>query len=155
MIILCDVDCVVADLMTEWLRLYNNDYSDCLTPENITAWGMEDFVHPHCGTKIYSYLTLPTLYDNVKPIGGSLEFVQLVRSFNHRVVFVSAGLMSQQKFDWLSSWGFEPGKNAEDFITAYDKSLIRGSYLIDDRPENVQRFREMLILFRQPWNDKF
>jgi 5'-nucleotidase len=159
MIVLVDVDSTVADLMPEWLRLYNEEWGDKLSSSDITEWDMTKFVHPDCGNKIYSYLLREDLYDNVKPIDGAVEGVQHIRSLGHRVVFVSAGVYAHAKFVWLNKHGFEPGKYAEDFIVAYDKSLIQGDVLIDDKYENVIKFPQddykCSILFSQPWNRKY
>ena len=35
-----DVDDVVADLITEWLKRYNHDYNDTKTPADITQWAI-------------------------------------------------------------------------------------------------------------------
>lgn len=154
--ILVDVDSTTLNLMPEWLRLYNYDYSDALTPDMITEWDMTKFVNGICGKKIYEYLANPFLYDYVQPIDGAVEGVKYIRSRGHRVIFVSAGVYASGKYDCLVRHGFEPGKYAEDFIVAYDKSIICGDVLIDDKPENVVSFSgRVALLFDQPWNRSF
>jgi 5'-nucleotidase len=156
MIILVDVDSTVADLMPEWLRLYNNDYSDTLTPEKITDWDMTRFVHPDCGTRIFSYLLLDTLYDNVKPIQGALESTQELENLGHRIVFVSSGVYAYPKYQWMERNGFNVGKWGSNYIVCHDKSLIRGDILIDDGVHNIEAFKNLdAILFDQPWNRSF
>ena len=161
MIILCDVDNTVADLMTEWLRLYNNDYPDrliapWLKPEMITDWNIEKFVHPDCGKKIYSYLLLDNFYDNVKPIEGAHQALRYLESKGHRIVFVSSGVYAYPKYQWMENHGFNVGEYGSNYIVAHDKSLIRGDLLIDDGFHNIEAFKNLdSILFDQPWNRHF
>lgn len=153
MLVLVDVDSVVADLIPEWLRLYNLDYGDSLTKDNITDWSMDKFVKPECGLKIYDYLKSDSLYDGVVPIDGALSGVAHLRSEGHRIVYASAGIHSSAKFRWLERHGFEPGKYAQNYVVIYDKSLLKGDLLVDDRDKNIEQFNaRKSILFNQPWN---
>lgn len=158
MIILVDVDGVVADLHTEWLRRYNLDYDTDLGKEDISSWSMHKLVVPECGTKIYDYLKLPEIYDLVQPIEGALDGIKSIRKMGHRVVYLSAGFYPA-KVRWLNYNGFLSGRtsnwaSAEDVIIAFDKSLIKGDVLIDDRLKNVDEFHGPAILFDQPWNQE-
>lgn len=147
--ILVDVDSTVADLMTEWLRRYNIDYRDNLSAEHITDWDMTQFVKREA--KIYDYLKLPSLYHSVNPIKGAKKGVDYLREMGWRVVFVSAGLWNaNKKFEWLKKHGFLASE--KDFVVAYDKSLVQGDVLIDDKIDNIKDFRGAGILFTQPWN---
>lgn len=155
MLVLVDVDSVIADLMPEWLRLYNLDYGDDVSVNEITEWDMTKFVHPDCGNHIYKYLERKTLYDHVEIIEGSLRGVDYIRSLGHRVIFATSGVHTTAKYKWLERNGFNPGKNAEDYVVIYDKTLLRGDVLIDDRESNVWNFTSAggkAILFNQPWN---
>lgn len=156
MLIMVDVDSTIADLMPVWLELYNIDYGDFLDKEDITIWGIDQIVKPECGTKIYGYLRLDSLYDTVKPIEGALDGITSLRDANHRVVYASSGVHSSAKFLWLERNGFQPGRFAEDYIVVYDKGLIKGDLLIDDRDKNIELFgSSRSILFDQPWNRSF
>jgi 5'(3')-deoxyribonucleotidase len=154
MLILVDVDGTVANLNTEWLRRYNLDYQDNLTPDDLKEWEMTKFVKPTCGAKIYDYLDSPDLYDRVLPVPGSQMGVRLFRNWGHRVVFASAGVgAASNKLHWLQEWGFYPGKHAQDFVSIYDKSLLRADFLIDDRDQNIVDFGDLRsILIDAPHN---
>lgn len=156
MIVLVDVDSTVADLMPEWLRLYNNDYSDNVTPDMITDWDMTKFVHPDCGAKIFSYLLREDLYDNVKPIVGAIEGLEYIESIGNRIVFVSSGMYGYPKFQWADRNGFHVGQWGKNYVVCHDKSLIRGDVLIDDGIHNAKAFGLWrTIIFEQPWNKDF
>ena len=149
MIIALDVDGVLADLGTEWLRRYNLDYGDTLTNNDITEWGIHKFVK--CGVKIYEYIEDPTLYDSVLPIENSLVAVSQMKQYA-RVVFVTSSTVGAfgAKYGWLRCHGFLD--NDRDYIECRDKSLVKANLLIDDYLENIKAFRGASYLFSQPWN---
>jgi 5'(3')-deoxyribonucleotidase len=150
-IILCDVDGVVADLGAEWVRRYNERWDDSLTQDDITGWGIEKYVKPECGKKIFDILHEPGLYLDVPDIVGAVEGVKALRKAGHRVVFVTSCVDGSidQKVDWLRRHGLLKQKYVagKDFIAANDKSLIRGDMLIDDAPHNLENFDGIRVLF--------
>lgn len=153
MLIGCDVDQVVADLNTEWLRRYNADYEDSLTVAELVDWDISKFVKPACGKDIDKYLQYPHLYERVRMIPHSLWGVTRLRMQGHRVVFLtsdpSAG--ASGKINWLKKNDFITGP--DDWAVLHDKSLIPTDVLIDDSPRNISRSKAMYnLLFDWPWN---
>lgn len=158
--VLADLDDVTCDLVPAWLARYNRDYADIVTREDIKSWNIPDWISSACGVKIYDYLNDPTLYDEVRPVLGSLPAIRYLRHRGHRVVFVTSSNRQQMgaKYAWLerhgyfaevAATGFKP---SEDFIVASDKSLVRGDLLIDDRPKNIETFPGSRIIYDRPWN---
>lgn len=156
MIIGVDVDGVVADLHTEWLRRYNADYGDCLTPEGFRAWDVHRFVKPECGKRIYDYLHDADLYPHVDPVPGAAEGIYALQSFGHRVVYITSNVwgMSDQKWTWLEQWKFLPREaTAPNLISATDKSLFAVDAMVDDYHENLRTSRAThRLLLSRPWN---
>lgn len=156
--ILIDIDGVVLDTQASWLALYNADYDDCLTNEDIKGWDLVPFVKPECGSKIYDYLDRPDFYDATIPIFQAKWGVEQLRR-KHRVRFVSAGFYPT-KIACLHEFGFLvefPYNDARwqtclDAILINDKSWIKGDLLIDDRPKNLVEQGGTALLFNQPWN---
>jgi 5'-nucleotidase len=157
--ILVDVDGVVADIHSIWLKMYNVDYNDSMTVHDIIKWEMHELVKPECGTKIYDYLKQPEFYLPIPVIKDALWGVWKLRE-DHEVIFVTSGFFSQ-KVEWLSGNGFLSGecalssekwRTAKDVVITSDKSLIRGDCLIDDYPENLRNFTGAKLLFDSPWN---
>lgn len=158
MTILCDVDGVVADMLPAWLALYNADYGDSLTPEQITAWDVSLFVKPECGKRIFSYLDSPDLYNNVLPVRGAANGIVVLREMGHRVVFLSActgAEMVKAKVQWLNEFGFTTGMN-DTILTGTDKpslkALIRGDLLIEDYEQNLNEFNGRGLLLDCAYN---
>lgn len=157
--IIVGVDCddVVINLVPNWIRLYNDDYDDQLDIRTVTEWKIDKFVK--CGTDIYDYIhptiDLPfNIYDHCEPVEGALEGVLELRNMGFRVVYVSASNKMDYKYKWLEDNGFLDKR--ENFVQAFDKTLINFDYLIDDSWENVQSViknpNKRAILFNKPWN---
>ena len=53
--IILDVDDVVLNLVPNWLKLYNRDFNDNLTKEQITEWNITKFIKPEAKYSIYQY----------------------------------------------------------------------------------------------------
>lgn len=161
MIIACDVDDVVADLIPAWLLANNQKYGDQTTPEMVTRWRVADF--SSAGEAVYALLT-PELYDTVELVPGAQEGIQNLRQMGHRVVFVTSTPLGSggAKLLWLRRKGiitgsgpYGDGRHSEDYVEVYDKSLIHADIIIDDKPENVQNFKGEGILFNRPHNHSF
>ena len=153
-----DIDAVLADLQTEWLYRYNLDYKDNLKAEQILSWGMDEYVKPECGKRIYDYLLDDNLYTNVNPIPGALQAVNKMRDLFTRVIFCTMSPFPKmgRKFQWLIDNKFfeyyNYGDPEMDYIETRDKSLINADYLIDDYFVNLANFQRYGIIFTQPWN---
>lgn len=156
-VVAIDVDEVCADLLGEWLRRYNQEFGDSLLPEDCTDWDLTKFVVPQAKDEIYKYLTLPYLYDYVKPIEGARDACTVIRRMGHRVVFVTAGhpTTANSKYLWLVKYGFFRGVGSpeRDFFPMVDKSLIRAAYLFDDSPKNVRGFPGHSVLVTRAHNE--
>lgn len=150
-----DIDEVCANLIGEWIRLYNNDYNDNLKESDITDWDISKFVKPECGKKIYSYIKMRSIYDNVYPINGAKEGIKKLKNLGYRTFYATSTPIETAgvKYAWLKKNGFEVSQ--EDYMEVGDKSLIHASYLIDDRFENISKFKGKGILFNSPWNKKY
>lgn len=163
MILAVDVDGVICDLTTPWLSLYNKDWHDNLLPSDLTSWNFEKQVLPEARPFFHSYLndSVEWIYANAPVIEGAKEGVAALREAGARVVFVTSnvqGAMYSEKLDYLIRHGFLPAQKAQpDYVSAYDKTLIRATALIDDKPRNIEAFCEAGgygFIFDQTYNRK-
>jgi 5'(3')-deoxyribonucleotidase len=154
MIIGVDVDDTVADLVGEWLELYNNEYSDNVAVNDITTWDI--YNHVKCGKKIYDFLKVPNFYDNVVPIHGAAHGIRSLRNAGHRVIFITSCIFGGNvdgKWKWLVDNKFlDAGEHSLDFMAVSDKALIKVDLMIDDKTETVKNFGDRGVLFKRPWN---
>ena len=150
-----DCDDVVINLVPNWIKMYNEDYDDNLDVNNITEWKIDSFVK--CGDEIYDYIhSTPdfNIYNHCEPIKGAWKGIKKLRKMGFRIIYVTASNRMDSKYDWLEKHDFLDKR--ENFVHAYDKTLINMDILIDDRWENIQEFiqdpNKRAILFEKPWN---
>ncbi len=152
MIIACDIDQVVLNLIEVWLQKYNSDFGDDLIPEAITDWDLSKFVDTGCGQAIFDYIDHPEVFEESKPIYGAIHAISYLKSQGHRIIYVTINNPENVKDRWLKRYGFM--ENSEDLYVCKDKSLIMSDFLIDDNPRNIENCYGIGILFTQPHNKK-
>ena len=150
-----DVDGVVAQLHTEWYRLYNEEFDDNLKVEDVTGWNIVDFVKPEARDAMIEYLNRPDLYNKIPVYKGAPEAIRTLRKYGYEIVFVSSCPESQydQKVKWLVKHGMITDSDPyHELIAASKKHLIGTNFLIDDRPKNIEEFNGVPIIFDQLYN---
>jgi 5'-nucleotidase len=153
-IIAVDVDGVVADLDTEWLRRYNELSGDNLTPDKLTRWDIGDQTLPGWKEKFYQLLQDPFIYDEVQPYAYAFASVEWLRMLG-RVVFVTSTPAEHltAKYQWLVRHGFLDRKTGiNDYIPIKDKWLVAADVLLDDHVKNVESFKGQAFLITRPHN---
>lgn len=147
-----DVDGVVLDIITPWLSVYNQEYNDILTRDDITDWDIHKLVKPRCGGEIYKYLDLEKTYFQANVDPDAKLIINAFRDLGHRIVFVTSTTPKSMgvKYRKLLSEGLIDKR--ENYIECADKSLIRASVLLDDYPKNLENFQGARYLYSQPWN---
>jgi 5'-nucleotidase len=157
LIIGMDVDDVVADLISEWLRRYRERTNHPLFPADIRTWEIAGYAKQMATNEFYGILHEPDLYGKVEPCAGAKHTVERLRHDGHRIVFISScvGNTAGAKRDWLVHYGFlNRNRQYVDFIAANDKALVTGvDILVDDRVENVEAFPKASVLIRKPHNE--
>lgn len=155
-VIAVDVDDVVAGLVDQWLKKYNNDYNDNLKADNITDWEIGKFTK--IGDNFYKYLT-PELYTSVRPLDGALEGVKALKRMKYEILFATVPALGTEgcKFDWLVRNGFLDKTEKNKYYETNNKGEIEADILLDDSYKNITAFHNEYktgILFRKPWNRK-
>ena len=154
--ILCDIDDTILDLISVWLEVYNADYNDNLTKDDLTDWNIAEFVKPECGTKIFNYLDDPNLdlYYAIDPATNSLEVINALKKEKNRVIYATRLDPFQRKYKWLLKHGFLT--DTRDYVLAEDKQLIKSDIMIDDRWDYINNYNGIFgILMNQPHNKKY
>jgi len=147
-----DQDNVIADLVAEWVRRYNYDYNDNLTPDKINVWNWSHLCKPECGKKIYDYMDDPELFLNLPVIEGSQEVLKELSYTYDIYICTSPFNISnvEPKHEWLLKHFSFLDQNK--FVFTRDKSILAAEYLIDDKPANLEGFQGTKILFDAPHN---
>lgn len=145
-----DLDCVLNNLVEEWVKAYNKKHKQNLQLENIHTWNL--IPHMPLELNIYDLLT-EELFTNLKPIEGAIEVTKRL-SLDDRVelyiITASDYHTVPIKVEWLSK--HFPHLKKENTIICFNKSLIEVDVLIDDGLHNVLPFPNKAIVLDYPWN---
>jgi len=147
-----DMDHVIADLLSEWLKRYNRDYNDNLKPSDVTMWNWHSLTKKECGKKIYDYLDDPSIFRSLPVIKDSqavlyemskdCEIVAITSPFNFENVL--------PKHQWLDE--HFPFIKKDNRVYVGNKSLIDCDYLLDDKNSNLEQGNFIPLLFSAPHN---
>lgn len=136
--ILCDLDGIVVDLYGAWLSLYNKEYKDSLTVNDLDQFDMHKNVKPECGSKIYDYLETKDFFFNLKPLPGAVAALRKIAKV-HEVVILTAAVSypesAADKIRWIAK--YLPFINRKDVIVCTKKYYVYGDILIDDKSGNI------------------
>ena len=149
-----DVDDVVLNLMPNWLKYYNEEFNDNVKKEDIIEWNMTPFIKPEAKDRIFEYIEEENIFRTAEPVEDAVESILEIMSWNNcRIIYITAGDPNRVKFNWLTDRGILTDK--DNFVACYDKSLVRGISLLDDKYSSVNTFLGKGYLFDQPWNRSF
>lgn len=150
MIFAIDIDCVVNNLTEAVLEVYNEDYNDNLTANDITEYCIESFVKPEAKDNFYLYFTDKRVWKRIKAI--NVEAVQWLID-NHTVYFATAtepaNLYKKQR--WLGRT-FNNIDLRKRLIRCYDKGLLNVDVLIDDCTKNLKDGSYLGVCIAYAWN---
>jgi 5'(3')-deoxyribonucleotidase len=159
-----DVDDVVLDLLTPWLKRIARAVGDGVkephwTPDDLTQWefwkdlGVEESL-------VWSTLT-PDLYNDALPFPGVIEALREIRDMGHQVVFVTSTQSLDEfvaKQRWLIRHGvgtlndeFKGVGKWSEIKTKGDPSLHL-DWLVDDYVGNLEKFTGYGVLVTRPHN---
>lgn len=158
LVVKLDMDGVILDLHKRWIDAYNDKYNDTLDPEKVDHWGIEKFVKPECGEKIFDLLGKPGLFLYSDPVEGSVDGVKSLIDAGHKVVVVTANAnhlasIYTEKIAWLKK--HMPFIDIRDVIIAFKKQYICGDVIIDDAPHNIENDKQCgisTVVFDAPYN---
>lgn len=153
-VFLFDLDGICCNLMKKWLRVYNRDYNDHLTPEAITDWEWHKFVKPECGKRIYGYLNRPGFFADLEPIEGCVPALDRLSSVCELVVVTASPKAAvKDKLHWVErNLTMVPRGNV---VVTYRKDLVRGDFMMDDAPKNLRNHPATRIMLDYPYNRDF
>jgi 5'-nucleotidase len=159
MIILVDQDDTLADFDGRFLELWRARYpaAPFVSPDQRRNFYLRDDYPAEHSDRLSEIYAAPGFFRNLPPIAGGLEAVQQMLALGHDVRICTAPLDQYEhcvleKFQWIEQHlGHEFVRR---IVLTYDKTLVRGRILIDDRPDirgAVEPEWEH-VLFDQPFN---
>jgi 5'-nucleotidase len=156
--ILLDLDGVV----TNWGKKYDElldklNYDTIPRTSELRQYNLMHDMMPTQRWEINDVMDTPGFYRYLEPIEGAVGGVLDLWELGHEIFFVTrpwAGnpACATEKTEWVAEhfgqWG------VERLIITYDKTLVSGDILVDDKPNvsGIQQPTWKQILFAQPYN---
>lgn len=147
-----DMDEVIADFNPKHLRVFNRDYNESLTVNDLMGTRLRE-LRPQLKNEIMAYLNDPAFFRDLDVMKDSQEVIKwLSERFE---VFITTAAMEfptsfTAKYEWLKEhFPFIDGMN---YVFCGDKSIIHADYLIDDNVRHFHEFKGQGILFTAPHN---
>jgi len=157
-VVLMDVDGVLCDFTSGWRPLVAPE----LAEEDISSFVFEDYLNDEQLGKLLSLCESAAFWAELKPYEGARDFVESVseNTDGGEIVYCTA--------PWVPCDGWAEARRIwlkehmpkGDLVVTKRKDLIRGDYLIDDKPENVLSWAArnktgIGYLYERPWNRGF
>lgn len=152
MIIMCDIDGVLNNLVEQTLTIYNSRNGKNIQLSNITSYNFYDCLPREDAEGIMSLFKEKSLWDSLKPLQNSQESLKKLIKRGHQIYLATA--TDSINFEWKIKWlkQYFPFISSDNVIRIMDKSLLKCDVLIDDCLDNlISNFTER-VCFNQPWN---
>ncbi len=161
--VLCDMDDVLCDLNTPWIKMLNDKHGTNIRREDISVWDIGEAIHSKFPSisipDVFVPINTPGMFRNLPVVAGAKAGLKSIKDRGWRVVIVTSlpivehqpGQIVQEKMEWIEEH-LSGLINPRDIILTYAKNLIAGDVLIDDGPHNLESFHSNTIVFDQPWN---
>lgn len=148
-----DLDSVLNELETPWLKWIQENLKPDFTLQDWNVWAVQDLLGP----RVFEYLDLPGTFRNLPIVEGAQRGIQALKGAGHELFVVTAcvdspvlGHIIQDKLDWLKE--HFPQIPHHNVMFTSQKHLVDVELLIDDGPHNILAFPRRGIIFDKPWN---
>jgi len=138
--ILVDMDGVISDFDREFLMRWRERHPEkfFIPMEERTAFYVKDQYPEELKPLVADILLEPGFFRNMMPMDGAKEALLEMDAMGLEVFICSSPLSTYtncvlEKYEWVESYLGTGWVNR--IILTKDKTLIRGEYLIDDKPE--------------------
>ena len=137
MIIMCDIDDVLNDLIPKTIAAYNARTNKNIQPEDITAYDFYDCLTPEDASGVLEMFKDKKLWDSLRPLPGSQKGLRALTNAGHQVYLATATL--PETFPWKIEWlkKYFSFINSDYVIRIKNKSLLNCDIMIDDNLDNL------------------
>lgn len=140
MVLGVDVDLTVVDSLAPWLAWFKDKTGLEVKNESKTYYlenEMSDLIFESGAPYFspFSFWEQPDLYDNLSPLEGSVESLNIIKDLGWDIVFISSCVPAhtKSKINFLKKhFKFE-----HSFIATHDKHLVKYNLLVDDKLEHM------------------
>lgn len=153
MIIQCDVDNVLNNLIETTVMLFNNTYNKEYKSEDITTYDLSQCIDPDDAKRMKQLFNDPDLWNIVRPIKKSQESIKKLINDGHDVYLVTNNNPHTfgAKYDWIKY--YFPFVNDNNIVCMRNKWMFNCDVMIEDCYENlIAKPFYSRILVDYPWN---
>lgn len=152
MIIMCDIDDVLNDLIPKTLALYNSRTGKNIQFEHLTEYSFYDCLSPEDANGIIELFKEKKLWDSLRPLPGAQKGLRTLINHGHSVYLATATLPETfpWKIDWLKK--YFSFINADNVIRIKNKGLLNCDIMIDDNLDQLASNICERIVLNYPWN---
>lgn len=158
-IILVDLDGPLADFEGEFLKQWRKQFpNEFFIPfEQRRTFFFNDEYPEHLRKEAARVIATAGFFADLSPVPGGVDAIKEMIALNHKVVVCTSDIYTNttglaDKRIWVQKYlGHDFAKT---MIFTRDKTLVRGNYLIDDKPEITGLLAPdwTQIIFDQPFN---
>lgn len=148
-----DMDEVMADTLSEYLRRYNQTFDDDVTPDDLAGKGIWEIAPQDRQQQLRAFLDAEDFFEDLPLIPDAQ---QVLKDLSERFeIYIATQAMAVPnslgpKYRWLQRhFSFIPPSH---YVFCGNKSILRADYLIDDQPKNLRRFQGQGLLYTAPHN---
>jgi 5'(3')-deoxyribonucleotidase len=154
-----DLDGVVADFNTGWIRLYNAEFGSSLTTEQVTMWGAPmTLTHFESMGEFWRWASRAangvSIFRVLVPFPGALEALHRL-AVDHSIVIVTTKpqFAIGDTFEWLE----EHALPTREVHIVDDKPLVDCDLFLEDADHNLEALRDrrpdsIVCRYVRPWN---
>ena len=153
--ILVDVDNVLEDLISAWVKALNIKYDRNVNPDDINEWDIMKFFPGLSRNQVFSPLHTKELWESLTPIPGAEEYLKKLVDDGHNVVLLTSAHPDTVSYKYKFINKYFPYISFKDIIFASRKQMVKGDVLIDDAPHNLVGGDYIKILMNAPHNTSF
>lgn len=149
--ILIDMDEVMINTVSCWVKALNNKFGTNVKFEDITDWDMAKAFPDLSENDIWSVFNVE-FWANVEPITGSCSAIEYLIKKGHNIYVVTAAYPDSLSYRYMILKMYYPFIPIENVIICHKKQLVDADVLIDDGIHNIEGGKYKTILFNKPWN---
>lgn len=149
-----DMDGVIVNLISGWIPYLNK-----ITGKNLSHGDIDiRSVEKKFGVSHYiagKPLREKMFWESLPPYPGAVEAVKRIHNLGIEIYVSTTPFTTSPSCCWGKKKWFENHLYFLPYnrlIFIYDKYLLDGDAIIDDKPENIIKFNGRRILWDQPWN---